>query len=313
MLFCPYTPFSRLKRKLQATEDQINGSRAVCRVKVVERAGPTIGSLLYNKTPWTKDPCGRSDCKPCQAKPGGCKSPNVTYRIKCQECQKSGKKSHYIGESHRTLYDRAKEHNTALRNQNTTYSIVKHWKEHHQEMANPPEFSYHLVGKHHSAMERQIKEGLLIESESNQCDLLMNGKGEWGINVVPRLQTERDRLGINPEDSNFSTISTGKKRQAGGDLQATQASKDTCTNTQCPSSYTDEDIQFNDQFKQRRKRQRTERVKGQTRPMVRGSSLGIASNAQERKSSEVELGNSGMNMIDTACKNRSFEGIHQKD
>ena len=80
-----------------------------------------------------------------------------------------------------------------------------------------------------------------------------------------------------------------------------------------PNLIYDEDIQFIDQFKQCRKRQRTERVKGQTRPMVRGSSLGIASNAQERKSSEVELGNSGMNMIDTACKNRSFEGIHQKD
>ena len=76
----------------------------------------------------------------------------------------------------------------------------------------------------------------------------MNGKGEWGINGFPRLQTERDRLGINSENSNFSTISIGKKRQAGGDLQATKASKDTFTNTQCPSSYTDEDIQFNDQF-----------------------------------------------------------------
>ena len=52
-LFCPFTPFSTLKRNLQATEDRINGNRSVCRVKVIERAGPTMGSLLFNKMPWT--------------------------------------------------------------------------------------------------------------------------------------------------------------------------------------------------------------------------------------------------------------------
>ena len=90
ILFCPYTPFSKLKRLLQSTEDKINGKRATCRVKVVERAGPTMGDLLYNKTPWSKEHCSRQDCLPCQTKPGGCKSPNVTYRLKCNECQKNG-------------------------------------------------------------------------------------------------------------------------------------------------------------------------------------------------------------------------------
>ena len=46
-----------------------------------------------------------------------------------------------------------------------------------------------------SATERQIKEGLAIERESREVDNLLNGKGEWGINIVPRLQTEKDRLG----------------------------------------------------------------------------------------------------------------------
>ena len=54
ILFCPYTPFSRLKRLLQATEDRINGSRAVCRVKIIEGVGLTMGNLLFNKTPWSK-------------------------------------------------------------------------------------------------------------------------------------------------------------------------------------------------------------------------------------------------------------------
>ena len=138
ILFCPYTQFSKLKRNVQATEDRINGSRAVCRVKVIERAGPTMGSLLYNKTPWSKEHCGRQDCLPCQTKPGGCKVPNITYRLKCQECQSLGIKSHYIVKSHRTFYDRAREHSTALRNRNKTYSVVKHWSESHPNLREPP-------------------------------------------------------------------------------------------------------------------------------------------------------------------------------
>ena len=40
ILFCPFTPFSKLRKKLKEEEDKINGQRATCRVKVIERAGP---------------------------------------------------------------------------------------------------------------------------------------------------------------------------------------------------------------------------------------------------------------------------------
>ena len=142
IMFCPFTPFSKLKRELQTIEDKINGPRAVCRVKVIERAGPTIGTLLTNKTPWSKDPCGRTDCHPCRTKPGGCKTPNITYRLECENCKESGVKSHYIGESSRTFFDRAKEHITALRNSNKTYAVVKHWQECHSESKSPPQILF---------------------------------------------------------------------------------------------------------------------------------------------------------------------------
>ena len=41
-------------------------------------------------------------------------------------------------------------------------------------------------------MERQIKEGLAIEAEKYKCQNLLNSKGEWGMNILPRLQTEKD-------------------------------------------------------------------------------------------------------------------------
>ena len=64
-----------------------------------------------------------------------------------------------------------------------------------------------------NSTERQIEEGLAIERESREVDNLLNGKGEWGINIVPRLQTEKDRLG-KIEENQALTSSTNGKRQA---------------------------------------------------------------------------------------------------
>ena len=119
ILFCPFTPFPELRNKLQEEEDKINGQRATCRVKVIERAGPKIGEILGNKTPWIKESCGRPNCKPCQTKPGKCKAPGVIYKIQCEECKSQNKTTLYIGESKRTFFDRALHHNKALMNKNT--------------------------------------------------------------------------------------------------------------------------------------------------------------------------------------------------
>ena len=59
---------------------------------------------------------------------------------------------------------------------NKTYSVVKHWIDCHPKQKTSPQFSYHLIGKHMSAMEMQSKEGLDIEKESKIADNLLNGK-----------------------------------------------------------------------------------------------------------------------------------------
>ena len=132
VLFCPFTPNSTLKKQLQQEEDRINGIRATCRVRVVERAGPKIGDMLKNNKPWMKDHCGRQECAPCATKPGHCKVPNITYSIECLECSKVGKRAQYIGESSRTFYDRNLDHKRALTSQNSTYGVVRHWMDHPQ-------------------------------------------------------------------------------------------------------------------------------------------------------------------------------------
>ena len=72
-------------------------------------------------------------------------------------------------------------------------------------MTDPPSFSFHLISKHRTALERQIWESLYIEHE--ECDELLNGKGEWGLNILPRLKPtpENDPLNFDlPEDETKS-------------------------------------------------------------------------------------------------------------
>ena len=147
VLFCNYTPFSQLKKLLQAEEDKINGTKTTCRVRVIERAGPKIKDMLSNNKPWLQVQCGK-ECAPCNTKPGQCKTASVTYQIVCINCQEKGQKAIYIGESARTFYDRARDHEKALKAKNTTYGVVRHWQECHSDMLDPPKYSYKFLKKH---------------------------------------------------------------------------------------------------------------------------------------------------------------------
>ena len=87
VLFCPYTPGSKLKRELTKIEATMNGNRKTGKTRIVERAGPTLSQMLTNKAPWKKEWCGRTECLACQSKPGACRKLNVVYRITCVESQ----------------------------------------------------------------------------------------------------------------------------------------------------------------------------------------------------------------------------------
>ena len=95
----------------------------------------------------------------------------------CTRCAVKGKSSVYIGETHRTWGDRAQEHRRAIETMNEAYAIVRHHKESHEN--ETPMYTYHHMGSHTTALERQIKESLLIENYD--CHEILNGKGEWGV------------------------------------------------------------------------------------------------------------------------------------
>ena len=188
ILFIPYTPQSALKKILQQLEKQVTGNKRTGKVRIVERAGPTIADILCNKAPWTSEWCNRQGCKPCEAKPGSCRSLNLVYQIPCLDCKALGKRATYIGETHRSFWDRTQEHLADIRSKNSKNSLVKHWEEVHGDQQSPPKYSFQVKKKCKSAIERQIWEALFIEVENSQGDYQINSKAEFGINLMPKLK-----------------------------------------------------------------------------------------------------------------------------
>ena len=168
-------------------EDLVNGNRTVGKIRFVERAGPRIRDLVCQKTPWRAEKCTRDGCKPCEGKPGSCRQRNLTYQITCMTCKADGKESQYFGESSRTWWDRASEHVSALRTKNEKFAIVKHWLDEHRDQDSPPEYQFKALGSHKTAIERQIKEALLIQNNREKVNIL-NSKAEWGLNRLPRMK-----------------------------------------------------------------------------------------------------------------------------
>ena len=63
------------------------------KVRVTERGGSSLGSILSNKNLWKGEHCGRERCKTC-AQPDErkepCKSRNIVYESECTLCNEPG-------------------------------------------------------------------------------------------------------------------------------------------------------------------------------------------------------------------------------
>ena len=92
----------------------------------------------------------------------------------------------YIGETARTLRQRAGEHWNKLNQWSTNSFMLRHWIFAHGTMTEPPNFTFKVVKKFSEPMGRQILEALkIIESGS------MNLKTEFGSNHLYSLQSSR--------------------------------------------------------------------------------------------------------------------------
>ena len=70
--------------------------------------------------------------------------------------QNRRKKSHYIGETHRTFFDRASEQAQNLKNHSEGSALYKHWKICHPQEEEPPAFEYKCLKSFKTSTERQL-------------------------------------------------------------------------------------------------------------------------------------------------------------
>ena len=134
VLQVPNSKGGRLIREVAKIEPRLTKTTGY-QVKLIEGSGRPLAKLLSPKVLNTK--CHRADCLPCQNPDikGStmCSTKNVVYEGVCETCDQVFKadpvKPHtgrYVGQTYRTLYERADGHAKALRRMDISSFMFKH-------------------------------------------------------------------------------------------------------------------------------------------------------------------------------------------
>ena len=192
VLQVPSSKDSRLLRALSRVEPGL-AKTTNFHVKLVEKSGRPLSKMF--QTDFSDGRCGRESCLVCTNPdlkgPSMCMVSNVVYESVCSICDdkhkidKSPHEGRYIGETSRTLFERATEHHALLNNLDVTSFMYKHWVVVHKDLESPPKFKFRVVKKHVDPLSRLIHEAVRILSSAT-----MNSKSEWGGFKITRLTVE---------------------------------------------------------------------------------------------------------------------------
>jgi hypothetical protein len=222
VLFVDNTIGGVLYKRLQESEDG-SGSMSGYRVRVAEAAGTPLSVLLPSTNPWGPMDCQRDDCVTCKQDDErriDCRRRNILYESECMVCaaskpvQKDGKvdmkdgKGVYVGESSRSIYERAKEHDADKEKNSEESHQIKHWLSSHEELLAPPKFKFKLVKSFKDPLTRQLSEAVRIELRGSE---ILNSKSEYSRCRVPRLtvdmegwKSKKEKDGIFVKDGNLT-------------------------------------------------------------------------------------------------------------
>ena len=203
VLFIEQSPQGELARRMK---DQLRSLEATLgyRVKVVERTGRSLKSILAQGLGQGGQVCGRGACVTCgqegDEKPP-CTISSVVYESVCKPCnpgctgkgevEYQGEKhpSLYVGETSRTIQERAVEHWSQARKGDLKSHMVRHQAQLHP--GEPPSFHFKLISTHRSALSRQVREAVRIRRRGGEGHIL-NSKGEFNRCHIPRLVLEEE-------------------------------------------------------------------------------------------------------------------------
>ena len=201
VLFVEQTPFGelavRVREQLQRLEPTLG-----YKVRVVERTGTSISSMFAQSSIWGGEECGRSECVTCtqmvEDRPD-CTRVGVVYESICYKCnpsslekgllktQETNAPSLYVGETSRSIQERAIEHWGAAKKNDDKSHMVRH-----QALEHPgeqPTFVFKVVSSHRTALNRQIREAVRIRRRGGAASIL-NSKSEFNRCQIPRLVVE---------------------------------------------------------------------------------------------------------------------------
>ena len=167
-MFVPHTPGEELRKRLQAKEDELSKMFGRPRVKIIERVGTSLESILCSKNPWSQEMCGRKDCHVCKEGSkslGQCRKEGVIYSLTCQVCARKGVRKKYWGETGRSSYERCKEHWDLWRNRKESSCIWKHSMEEHGGGLKEEDVLVKVEEQSRTTLSRQVGEGVRIEDE----------------------------------------------------------------------------------------------------------------------------------------------------
>ena len=220
VIFVEHTPGGEMAKRMREELSRIEKMMGF-RTKVVERSGTKIKDLFSLTNVWGGIPCDRDECITCTQgieEIPDCTRRSVVYESICRKCvpdvTKPGpvnplgvdKPCIYVGESSRSIAERAGEHWDAYRARKPDSHIWKHHLVHHEGQGEP-DMIFKVVGNYRSALSRQINEAVRIK---NRGILALNSKGEYDRCKIHRLTVGEDQKS-NWQEAVHQNSDAGKK------------------------------------------------------------------------------------------------------
>jgi hypothetical protein len=213
VIFIPSTKGSKLLKLMKENEDKMSELTGF-RFRMMEAGGIKVKNMLSTDLARGSH-CGRQNCQPCRRtseKRENCKRKNIVYESVCEMCNPgktsihdeqdpelagatntvtTSRKGVYIGETSRTLHERANEHFRDAKDFSEKSHMIKHWLSSHQEEKEVPNFRFKIKGTFKDCLSRQITEAMRIFLSEDE---MLNSKNEYLANCLSRVQVSEDRF-----------------------------------------------------------------------------------------------------------------------
>ena len=150
-----------------------------------------------------------------------CTGTGVVYESICSKCnpsslekgelkeQEGGIPSLYVGETARSIQERAEEHWGAAHKGCEKSHMVRHQRVEHP--GEEPTVIFKLVSSHKTALGRQVREAIRIKRRGGAANIL-NSKGEFNRCHIPRLVVEEESTDQKLERRKWEQSEKDKKR-----------------------------------------------------------------------------------------------------